>query len=104
MLLMYNTDTDECALRMFECGERYACNNTEGSYECVCRPGYELSADKESCEGNLNSCKVRFYSCRSGCRFEINNIYASLQILHTYFESRIFFRKLFICFLRWLFI
>ena len=61
MLLMHNTDTDECALGTFECGERYTCNNTEGSYECVCSPGYELSADKESCEGNLNSCKVRLY-------------------------------------------
>ena len=95
---MYNTDTDECALRMFECGERYACNNTEGSYECVCRPGYELSADKESCEGNLNSCKMRLYSCRSGCRFESKNIYASLQILHTYLNHIFFFRKLYLFF------
>ena len=44
-------DVDECALGTFECGERYACSNNEGSYDCVCAPGYVLSADGESCEG-----------------------------------------------------
>ena len=44
-------DVDECAVETFECGERYACSNNEGSYDCVCAPGYVLSADGESCEG-----------------------------------------------------
>lgn len=27
------------------------CVNTLGSYKCACDPGYELAADKRSCEG-----------------------------------------------------
>ena len=38
-------------METFECEERYACSNNEGSYDCVCAPGYVLSADGESCEG-----------------------------------------------------
>lgn len=35
-------DVDECAARPPPCEQ--LCRNTEGSYECMCRTGYEVSA------------------------------------------------------------
>ena len=29
------------------------CENTEGSYECQCKSGYELNDDQKTCDGLL---------------------------------------------------
>ena len=41
-------DIDECATN--PCDVNAACLNTNGSYECSCRPGFE--GDGETCTGN----------------------------------------------------
>lgn len=44
------SETDECSNPdNGRCEQR--CVNTLGSYKCACDPGYELAADKRSCEG-----------------------------------------------------
>lgn len=35
------------------------CKDTLGSYECVCKPGYELTPDKKDCRGNSSLRKPR---------------------------------------------
>ena len=41
-------DIDECVIN--PCDVNAACLNTNGSYECSCRPGFE--GDGTSCTGN----------------------------------------------------
>ena len=36
------TDIQECTLGLDYCDENGVCQETDGSYECVCNPGYEL--------------------------------------------------------------
>lgn len=44
------SEMDECSKPdNGRCEQR--CVNTLGSYKCACDPGYELAADKRSCEG-----------------------------------------------------
>uniref|UniRef100_A0A8C3KEW4 Metalloendopeptidase n=1 Tax=Calidris pygmaea TaxID=425635 RepID=A0A8C3KEW4_9CHAR len=43
------TEMDECSLPDNGGCEQH-CENTLGSYKCTCEPGYELTADKKSCE------------------------------------------------------
>ena len=47
-LFLFVLDIDECAGN--PCDINAACLNTNGSYECSCRPGFE--GDGESCTGN----------------------------------------------------
>ncbi|XP_047925093.1 tolloid-like protein 2 isoform X10 [Anser cygnoides] len=42
-------EMDECSLPDNGGCEQH-CENTLGSYKCTCEPGYELTADKKSCE------------------------------------------------------
>lgn len=44
------TEMDECS-QPDNGGCEQHCENTLGSYKCTCEPGYELTADKKSCEG-----------------------------------------------------
>lgn len=39
-MLSYFLDINECALELDECADNAACNDTDGSYECNCNPGF----------------------------------------------------------------
>ena len=44
-------DIDECAVGGTKCNQ--ICVNKPGSYECQCRNGYKLEADKQTCTGKM---------------------------------------------------
>jgi len=52
MWTVYDIDTDECESNNGGCNQ--ICNNTAGSYQCLCSQGYLLSADNHKCKG-INS-------------------------------------------------
>ena len=45
------SDIDECDKGIHSCSLNAVCNNTEGSYDCTCKPGYE--EDGDDCTGNF---------------------------------------------------
>lgn len=47
-----NSDINECAVNPSTCGAG-TCLNLDGSYRCICPPGYYLH--EETCEGRLVS-------------------------------------------------
>ena len=36
----YHSDSDECLNNSHNCSENATCTNTEGSFNCSCKPGY----------------------------------------------------------------
>ena len=48
-LLCVPADMDECVRGTAGCS--HTCNNTVGSFQCFCRPGYVLGQDKQTCFG-----------------------------------------------------
>ena len=48
---VYLSDIDECATETHICSVDAVCDNTKGSYNCTCKPGY--SGDGRTCKGNL---------------------------------------------------
>ena len=60
-------DINECATEEQSCSADAVCNNTEGSYDCECKPGF--SGDGWTCKGKamkyfgLNSVPDRFLDC-----------------------------------------
>lgn len=50
-LLLINmiSDIDECDKGTHSCNFNAVCNNTKGSYNCTCKPGYE--EDGDNCTG-----------------------------------------------------
>ena len=53
LLLLINliSDINECKEGTHNCSSNAVCNNTKGSYNCTCKPGYE--GDGDDCTGNL---------------------------------------------------
>jgi len=43
-------DTDECLDDNGGCNQ--ICNNTDGSYQCLCRKGFFLTSDNRTCQGS----------------------------------------------------
>ena len=61
-ILIYNIDINECD-DIHKC--EYKCNNTPGSFKCLCPSGYQLKADGTSCEGEIiNIC---IHACMHIC-------------------------------------
>ena len=52
LLPFIHTDTDECTLGTHDCANVAACQNTRGSYICVCPAGY--FGDGRVCTGMLD--------------------------------------------------
>ncbi|CAH3184475.1 unnamed protein product, partial [Porites evermanni] len=44
-------DINECKEGTHNCSSNAVCNNTKGSYNCTCKPGYE--GDGNNCTGNF---------------------------------------------------
>ena len=51
------TDINECGDNDGGCSQ--ICNNTEGSYACLCNDGYELDGDGKHCLGKY----LKFLQC-----------------------------------------
>ena len=54
-------DTDECASSLNHCPDSSTCNNTIGSYQCLCKGGYvqvdeTTSEDIDICDSGYNNC------------------------------------------------
>ena len=45
------TDIDKCKADTYVCGSDAICNNTHGSFNCTCKPGYK--GDGKNCTGNF---------------------------------------------------
>ena len=48
---VYSSDIDECDAANNSCHENAWCNNTQGSFTCSCKPGYE--GDGYNCTGKI---------------------------------------------------
>ena len=44
------SDINECEEGTYNCSSNAVCNNTKGSYNCTCKPGYE--GDENNCTGD----------------------------------------------------
>ena len=75
---MFNmiSDIDECEGEVHNCSSNAVCNNTKGSYNCTCKPGYE--GDGDNCTGNFFRKFVFFADHRKHCRFCVSMIRCSL--------------------------
>jgi len=49
LYLCLSIDTDECSDNNGGCNQ--ICNNTAGSFECLCHEGFYLSHDNRTCQG-----------------------------------------------------
>jgi O-glycosyl hydrolase len=48
-ILCTNSDENECLVNQGGCSQE--CNNTEGSFNCYCRNGYNMQANGVNCTG-----------------------------------------------------
>lgn len=56
-------DVDECKNKHF-CGQGARCVNTDGGFECLCKPGYEkINEDPKSKCRDRNECENGIYPC-----------------------------------------
>ena len=44
-------DVNECDEGLSQCDNFATCRNNEGSYECICNPGFEQGQTSKACEG-----------------------------------------------------
>ncbi|CAC5378602.1 FBN2_3 [Mytilus coruscus] len=60
-------DVNECALNPEIC-QNGACENLDGSYRCVCNPGYQVDQSGKRCR-DINECQTYPHFCTGGqCR------------------------------------
>ena len=60
-------DIDECLTNNGECAQ--ICNNTDGSFECLCDEDYALAADGFGCDGKRFLGAKRGFANPPPCKF-----------------------------------
>lgn len=87
-------DIDECSLNTDYC--EHICTNTNGSYTCKCKTGFELSSDGHHCSGNyklvynqymytdvitidINECESKNGGCDDNCINTIGSFYCTCE-------------------------
>ncbi|KAI6647640.1 hypothetical protein LOD99_8714 [Oopsacas minuta] len=83
-------DEDECEV-VTEC--EHACENTKGSYNCICEEGYKLAKNGYDCD-DVNECQEWNGGCQFGCRNTIGSFECYCELGHqlhneTHCESKI---------------
>ena len=63
IMLIY-ADIDECATNISGCNQ--ACNNTNGSFHCICDDGYALFEDGKTCR-DTDECLMNVHGCQQVC-------------------------------------
>lgn len=53
------SDIDECETKK-PCWKPELCNNTEGSYKCLCEDGSLLDDDGHTCIGKCMKCTINY--------------------------------------------
>ena len=53
------SDINECTISVDNCDANAFCNNTDGSFDCICSPGYTGSGT--SCTGKSFSGHIKLY-------------------------------------------
>ena len=55
-------DIDECLTNKHDCNvaSNFVCQNTGGSFQCVCKEGYVLSSNSQCVKGELNRYQRQF--------------------------------------------
>ena len=53
--IYYSADINECETEKHHCDCNAYCNNTKGSYKCICKPGYNESG--VNCTGKIRKRK-----------------------------------------------
>ena len=66
-IIFLSTDINECSTTNGGCTQ--TCQNTAGSYYCVCGTGYSLASNNHGCDGELSrklniSMVVYFFRCQ----------------------------------------
>ena len=54
--VMLFSDIDECITGTHHCSADAVCNNTKGSYNCTCNPGY--NGDGRNCQGEIKALRL----------------------------------------------
>ena len=80
----YLPDVDECASPR-SCPEHSTCQNSLGSYSCVCNPGYVSRSGKKSFQGTGETCQGR---CR-GLLGIMSNLFGKTAVLEEEFEVEV---------------
>jgi len=53
MMTVLHVDIDECSFSGQVCSQTARCENTYGSYRCVCKEGFEQDSDSsQTCRGD----------------------------------------------------
>lgn len=58
------TDIDECSEKNFIC-QNGECNNFQGSFQCMCLPGYQLTPFRDNCV-DIDECQRHPNTCNNG--------------------------------------
>lgn len=61
-----HVDVDECQKEDI-CGQNAKCNNTPGSYYCICNAGFRLKSGKSNFTGNEEKCEGKGYDDVTKC-------------------------------------
>jgi len=55
------TDENECAMSRGQvCPQNSRCENTHGSFSCICNPGFQLNTAMTTCEGQYSLNQLYF--------------------------------------------